>query len=258
MQRHCTYSVSEVAATVGVHPNTVRLYEELSFISKPKRKSNGYRVYTDLHVGQLKFARLALRAEILQHGLRKQALACIKLSATKQFDKAIEATLCYEKLIESELSRARSAISAVQSLLERDGNPDDRVLTRKATATYLGVTIDTLRNWELNGLLKVKRKKNGYRLYDGEDLKRLTIIRTLRSANYSLMAILRLLNHLDEQSCDSLEEVLNTPSGAEDIISVCDRLLVSLEATKTDIQQMRSLLSVLQTISEPSTETPEL
>nr|WP_321297741.1 hypothetical protein [uncultured Sphaerochaeta sp.] len=72
------------------------------------------------------------------------------------------------------------------------------------------------------------------------------------------MAILRLLNHLEAQSCDSLEEVLNTPSGAEDIISVCDRLLVSLEATKTDIQQMRSLLSVLQTISEPSTETPEL
>ncbi|NLK05885.1 MAG: MerR family transcriptional regulator, partial [Spirochaetales bacterium] len=68
----------------------------------------------------------------------------------------------------------------------------------------------------------------------------------------------RLVNSLDEQSGDSIEQVLNTPSKAEAIISVCDRLLVSLEATKTDIQQMRSLLSVLQTISEPSTETPEL
>ncbi len=258
MQGHCTYSVSEVASTVGIHPNTVRLYEELSFIAKPERKSNGYRVYTDLHLGQLKLARLALRAEILQHGLRKQALACIRLSANKQFGKAVEATQRYEDLINRELSHARSAILAVQSLLERDEKSDNRVLTRKAAAAYLGVTIDTLRNWELNGLLKVKRKKNGYRLYDGNDLKRLAIIRTLRSANYSLMAILRLLNHLDEQPCDSIEEVLNTPSGAEDINSVCDRLLVSLEATKTDIHQMRALLAVLQGISEPSTETPAL
>ncbi len=254
-----TYSVGEVAATIGIHPNTVRLYEALSYISKPQRLSNGYRVFTDLHMGQLRFARLALRAEILQHGLRKQALACIQLSAIQQFEKAREATLCYEKLVERELSCARSAITAVQDLMEKDQTACVPVmLTRKEAATHLGLTIDTLRNWELNGLLKVKRKQNGYRMYDGEDLKRLTIIRTLRTANYSLMAILRLLNSLDEQSGESIEEVLNTPTGAEDIISVCDRFLISLEATKTDIQQMCSLLSELQEISQPSTYTPEL
>ena len=243
---------------VGIHPNTVRLYEELSFISKPRRKSNGYRILTDLHVGQLKFARLALRAEILQHGLREQALACIHLCAETQFSKAVEAIDHYEALIESELARARSAITNVQGLMEKDEMPQALHLTRKEAATHLGITIDTLRNWELNGLFKARRKKNGYRIYDEQDLKRLNIIRTLRSANYSLMAILRLVNSLDEQSGDSIEQVLNTPSKAEDIISVCDRLLVSLESTKREIVQMRTLISILQRISETSTETPEL
>ena len=60
------------------------------------------------------------------------------------------------------------------------------------------MTIDTLRNWELNGLLTVKRRENSYRVYNDEDIKRLKIISSLRCANYSLSAILRLLKQLDE------------------------------------------------------------
>jgi DNA-binding transcriptional MerR regulator len=44
----------------------------------------------------------------------------------------------------------------------------------------------TLRNWELNGLMAIKRRENGYRIYTEEDLMRLKIIRSLRCANYSL------------------------------------------------------------------------
>ena len=57
--------------------------------------------------------------------------------------------------------------------------------TRKEAAGILGVTIDTLRNWELNGLFSVRRMANGYRVYTEEDMQRLTIIRSLRCANYS-------------------------------------------------------------------------
>ena len=39
-----TYSTSQMAKIVGLHPNTVRLYEEWGFIQKPERKKNGYRV----------------------------------------------------------------------------------------------------------------------------------------------------------------------------------------------------------------------
>ncbi len=45
-----TYTTSEVAKIIGIHPNTVRLYEEWGFISKVERKENGYRIFTDLHI----------------------------------------------------------------------------------------------------------------------------------------------------------------------------------------------------------------
>lgn len=39
-----TYSTSQTAEIIGIHPNTVRLYEELGLITPPERKPNGYRI----------------------------------------------------------------------------------------------------------------------------------------------------------------------------------------------------------------------
>lgn len=58
------------------------------------------------------------------------------------------------------------------------------MLKRKEVSRHLDISVDTLRNWELNGLITVKRKDNGYRVYSGEDVRRLKIIRSLRLANY--------------------------------------------------------------------------
>ncbi len=38
------YKTSEVAKIIGIHPNTVRLYEDLELIPKANRLSNGYRI----------------------------------------------------------------------------------------------------------------------------------------------------------------------------------------------------------------------
>ena len=68
---------------------------------------------------------------------------------------------------------------------------------RKETARLLNVTVDALRNWEMNGLIKIKRSENGYRYYTETDIRRLKIIRALRCAHFSLSSILRLLNKMD-------------------------------------------------------------
>ena len=59
-----TYKTSEVAKLIGIHANTVRMYEDLGLISKPRRKDNGYRVFTDLHIYQFKLARKAFEVEM--------------------------------------------------------------------------------------------------------------------------------------------------------------------------------------------------
>ena len=40
-----TYSTSQIAGIVGLHPNTVRKYEEWGLLQTPERKQNGYRIY---------------------------------------------------------------------------------------------------------------------------------------------------------------------------------------------------------------------
>ena len=224
-----TYKTSEIARYIGIHPNTVRLYEELELIPKAERKENGYRVFTDFHLEQIKFARIALKVEVLQNGLRKQAIAIIKTSALGNFDKAICLAKYYLQQIKKEQRNAEEAITITEKLLSGDlQETGTAFLTRKEAADYLQISIDTLRNWEMNGLLTVKRKQNGYRIYGDEDIRRLKIIRSLRCAKYSLSAILRMLNTLSGNPEADIRQAIDTPKQTDDIISVCDKLLTSL------------------------------
>jgi len=241
-----TYRTNEIALLTGVHPNTVRFYEEVGFITPPERLKNGYRVFTELHLKQMELARLAMRAEVLQNGLRKKATQVIHLCAALDFDRAIQSAREYEAMLTRETENAKAAIVSVEAILNGKHKPDGMSLKRREAAERLGVTLDTLRNWELNGLITVKRRENGYRVYDASDLERLNIIRTLRCANYSLSAILRLMNHLDKNEAVQVENILNTPSEQEDIVSVCDRLIISLENTRKDAAEMLSLLGAMQ------------
>lgn len=239
-----TYKTHEIAKFIGVHPNTVRLYEDIGFIEKPQRLDNGYRVFTQIHIDQMKIARLALKGELLQNGLRKKAVNIIKLTAKRNFDKAILETNNYIDMLKNETTNAIEAIRIVEEIIEGFNSYDKTInFTRKEAANFLNITVDTLRNWELNGLITVKRKENGYRIYDSQDIKQLKVIRSLRCANYSLSAILRLLNNISKQENVNVTQVLNTPDSNEDIISVCDKLLVSLKNTKIDAETILKLLS---------------
>lgn len=238
-----TYKTAEVAAIIGIHPNTVRLYEKLNLIPKPERLSNGYRVFTDFHIWQCRLIRLAFQVEVLQNGLRKKIARMITVSATGDFDTAITLTEEYLKQIRQEKRNAEEAIKIVKQILSGGVHENSHNLKRKDVSNLLDISMDTLRNWEMNGLLTVKRKNNGYRVYTDEDIQRLKIIRSLRCANYSLEAILRLLQQLSKNPNTDIRVALNTPKQTDDIISVCDRLIISLSAAETNAN---SLLGMLQ------------
>ena len=226
-----TYSTSQIAKIVGVHPNTVRMYEQWGLIQKPERKKNGYRVFNDVHVKQFELTKKAFQIEVLQAGLRKRIVNAVKLSALYQFDDAIEEVEEYIHIARQEIKNAKEAAKSCE-ILYQPLEVDNVFYKRAQVAKELGLTIDTLRNWEMNGLITVKRKENGYRVYDSNDMNRLKIIRSLRCANYSLSAILRMLNKLENdwhKSESDILNILNTPEDEENIISACDRLIDSLE-----------------------------
>lgn len=241
------YKTAEIAKIIGIHPNTVRLYEQLRLIPKPDRKANGYRIFNDVHVEQFKLARLALRAEVTQNGLRKKAILIIKTSALGEYDAAIKLSEEYSSQISTERSNAEEAINIAKQLLSKQKSELSKIcLTRKDTANYMHITMDTLRTWEINGLLTVKRKKNGYRIYNEEDIKILKIIRSLRCANYSLSSILRMLNSLSRDSDIDIREIIDTPNETDDIVHVCDRLLTSLQNLYKDACNMIIQLEIMK------------
>ena len=195
------------------------------------------------HIEQLRLARIAFQIEVLQNGLRKKIVETVKISAKGDFDKALCLAEEYRNQIQKEQTNAEEAIQIARQILSGRSAEQSLCLKRKEVSEYLDISMDTLRNWELNGLLRVKRKQNGYRFYTGEDIERLKIIRSLRCANYSLEAILRMLNALEHNPQANIEQVLNTPKEDADIISVCDRLIVSLQAAEKNAEKMIEILT---------------
>lgn len=241
-----TYTTSDVAKIIGIHPNTVRLYEEWGLLPPIERKANGYRIFTDFHIEQLRLARLAFQIEVLQNGLRKKIVLMVKTAATKDFDAALSLTEEYKIQLRQEHANAEEAICIAKQLLCGVTEENTHFLKRKEVSDYLDISMDTLRNWEMNGLLAVKRKQNGYRVYTDEDIKRLKIIRSLRCAGYSLEAILRMLQQISKNPDTDIRKALNTPKTDAEIITVCDKLIVSLQNAEKNAEAMIEMLESMK------------
>lgn len=240
-----TYSTSEVAKIVGLHPNTIRRYEEWELIPIPPRAENGYRVFTEYHIETIKIAQIAFQIEVLQSGLRITMVDMVKAVARYDFVKAQALLDHYLNLVDQEISDANDVIHVVEEILAGKSEAVDTCLTRSEAAEYLGVTSEALRNWERNGLLIIKRSKNNYRVYDGEDIKRLKIIRTLRSAKYSLAAILRMLNAIDQEKQD-IKPLLNPTDPDDSILTACDNLIDSLAKAKSNAYDLKKKVAEMQ------------
>jgi DNA-binding transcriptional MerR regulator len=119
----------------------------------------------------------------------------------------------------------------------------NQTYTRIEVTQLLNLSPEILRNWERTGLLTVPRLPNGYRMYTERELNRMKIIRTLRAAHYSMSAILRLLNTAGQFKELSIKEILDTPGEYEDIVTVTDRLIYSLEEA---IDKAKEVIQMLE------------
>jgi DNA-binding transcriptional MerR regulator len=246
---------SDVAKAVGVHPNTVRFYEEWDLLPTIPRTPSGYRQFTEAHLDQMRLARTALHDPWPGRQIRRSALVLVRRAASGDLGGALELAHHHLALVRSERIQAEAAAGFLERwaqgiAADTTVNP----LQISQVARLLEVTPDMLRNWERNGLLKVPRnKKNGYRLYGAAEISRLRVIRMLSRAGYSIMAILRMLLHLDQGGAGDLRRVLDTPRPDEDIFSAADRWLSTL-AEQED--RAANLIGQLETMISKQT-SPE-
>lgn len=242
-----TYSTSQIAGIIGVHPNTIRFYEELNLLPPIPRAKNGYRVFDDGHLLQLRLLRAAFRAEIISDRLRQEAVEIVKTSAAGRIDEAYLGAERYTEHLREEWRRAEEAIRITLDTIAQSKNPEKIVLARTRTkaAVSLEITKDVLRDWERNGLITVPRDSRGYRVYGAEEMDRLKIIRTLRSAHYSMMSILRMLRRMDQGEMN-LRQAIDTPDAEEDIVNAADRYCTALQQADLDAVEMMNLLKSIE------------
>ncbi len=236
---------SDIAKLVGVHANTVRLYEARGFLSPVPRSKRGYRLFTVLHLEQMRLAHLALKWPYL--GSQHLVTDLVKCAADGDLGMAME--LAYQHLTNVRMERTRA--EAAVEFLERWAHGQVLETTRRTlsisqVADHLGVTRDQLRNWDRSGLLNVPRDPaTGYRLYRAAEIGRLRVIRMLCQSGYSVMAILRMLRQFDTGETERLREALDTPGEHEAIETIADRWLTTLADQENRAQAITRQIAVL-------------
>ena len=221
---------SDIARAVGVHPNTVRLYEEWGFLPSIPRSASGYRLFTEAHRDQMRLARMALHGPWPGRNIKRSAAELVRQAASGDLGGALEGAYNHLALVQAERAQAEAAVDFLERWAQGTAaDATSKPLLVGEAARLLGVTTDMLRNWERNGLIHVPRHpRNRYRLYGAAEIGRLRIIRMLRRAGYSTMAILRMLLQLERDQEADVRQALDTPRPDEDFYSAADQWLSTL------------------------------
>lgn len=251
LRQHAQYfSTAQVARLVGMHPNTVRLYEQWGFLRALPRSSGGYRLFTQRDVDQLCLARMALHGGWPGREVRESATALVRQAATGDLAEAVCHAQRHLKLVQAERRQAEDVALMLEQWAHHQVMPETGALRRIGdVAREIGLSPDSLRGWERDGLLHVRRDIHGYRVYGTVDVGRLHVIRLLLRAGYSLMAILRMVLRLDEGEPVDVRHVLDTPRPDEDALTAADRWLSFLAEQEQRASMMVQMLTRMASLS---------
>ena len=188
------YQIKEMTKKTGVKAGTIRFYEKLGFLEPVERMSNQYRVFNDRHIYQIRICSLVFGG-FVNTRLRKISMEVIAAAKDWDLEAYDRATRNYLKAIEQDIIRTKKAISIVAKQIDQYEN-DEREYSKKEAAELLGVTPETIRNWERNRLL-TQKPAYSRRIYQPAEIRRMHMLRLLLDTGYSCMAIFRFLTEYD-------------------------------------------------------------
>lgn len=241
---------SDIAKAAGIHPNTVRLYEEWGLLPRIPRSSVGYRLFTPEHLNQIKLIRLIFKCTMLGRDVKQTAYDVIHSCAGACYEQALESAENLIALIETECKQAEEAEKFLE--LWASGEVEDSrhavadAVSTSCAAKILDITVDMLRDWERNNLINIPRNpSNGYRICGSNEINKLRVIRVLRRSRYSNMAILRVMQKLDSGITVGLREALDSPEFDEERGYLCftDSLLTTLYTAKSAVTEVIQIIN---------------
>lgn len=244
---------SDLARTVGLHPNTVRRYVDRGLLPPVRRSRSGYRRFTQRHLDCLRVAHQVYGSQHPGQTIYLSGIRIVQATVSGDLKGALELAYSHWTLVQAERAHAEFAAS----LLERwaSGSPPTgstiQPLQIGQVAHLLSISIDILRNWDRNGLIDVPRDpSNGYRHYGAPEISRLRVIRMLSRAGYSTSAILRMLLQLDQGEKNDLRRALDTPRPDEDAYLASDRWLSTLADQE---QRAHTIIALLEEMIQKQT-----
>ena len=241
-----TVTTGTLAAALGIHSNTLRWYEAAGYLPPVPRTPGGYRRYGPELVRLARIVRESQPLLRLFGPIRSETFVFLnecRDEGAPPYSSALQRLDELTALLRDEHRLALDALAALERFRRgeqtapRGGGP---LLPIGSVAAETGLTRDRIINWERDGLCRYPRSPAGYRLFGAEEVDRLLIIRSCRTAGFSLTAIRRLLRAIDEHASEasvlpdgvSLRVVADTPAAHEtELFSVfpTDTLPATLE-----------------------------
>ncbi len=258
------FRIGELSGLTGVKAGTIRFYEKCGFLSPVKRLPNGYRVFEEKHVYQIRICRLVFGGFVNKR-LRRISMGLI--AAAREWDlKAYRsASADYLRAVEADIERTKKAVDAVTRQMEaagsgrsngrqeggicgaypgggqaKNGFPCAVLCSKKQAASIVGVTPEAIRNWERNGLLG-QAKAYQKRYYPREAVERMYVIRLLLDNGYSMMAVRKFFAAFDAEGAAAAVCSLTEPGEDGALIYRADRYLETLRNTKEKAEELFAL-----------------
>jgi DNA-binding transcriptional MerR regulator len=191
----------DIARELNISTAALRHYESWSIVPPVERGENGYRMYTDIHVAYFQ----CIRAMNDGFGMQRTAQVMRKLIA-EEVDEALWIMSEAQAGLHQDKKIADIAIKVL-------GSEDAQLIPAKRGKKGLSIgevseqtTIpaSAIRHWEKAGLITIMRDPdNGYRVFSPTNLRQILIIRTLKSAVWSLDTIKRIIKELDDHNVEN-------------------------------------------------------
>lgn len=187
-----SFRIAELANDVGLTTQQLRNLEADGLLPPVERNAAGQRVYRERHRLALRLERTMIRAGF--NGVQRRMI----MSAAHAGDPDTALQLIVERFVEIDLLR-RQVDDVIEQARELD-------LSRRVGMTGLrigeaaqveGVTVDALRHWEREGLIRPGRgRTNGYRTYDGGMVHRVGVIARLVKLGFGIPLLRTIIDDL--------------------------------------------------------------
>ncbi|WP_199615128.1 TioE family transcriptional regulator [Paenibacillus alkalitolerans] len=198
------YKPIEIARELNISTSALRHYESWGVVPAPARGANGYRLYTKVHLAYFR----CLRAMFPGFGV---GLTCEVLRNIQNAD--IDAAFWLVNKEQADLQHEKAAADQTLELLQNFDQPHvaNKKLKNRMTigevAEFAGVATSAIRHWEKEGLITPERDpENGYRLFTPTHVRKILLIRTLRSTVYFLKIMKEIVQAVENQSIEQAKK----------------------------------------------------